>query len=291
MFTRFISHGTLNPQEVLLALRPICSWITFQTEVCPESGREHLQGYVVLKVRSRATTFARQFPSHVEPRRGTHTQAVQYCSKEETRKAGTQCYSEGTEPIARGTRTDLAEFRDAILAGASNWALLEQFPGELAKFPKFVHLVRNEQLSHNVLANLPVFQPRLGWQFELCQRIEGVPNPRIVLWRWESTGNVGKSYFALHYKPSETFVVTGGKHADIHYAYGYQKYVIFDFPRYNQESFPYGLVEQFKNGYFLSSKYESVAKRFPVPHVVVFTNFAPDVSQMSLDRWDIVEIE
>jgi len=292
MFTRFATHGSLLQEEVVSVLRPLCSYFCFQTEICPESGREHIQGYVVLKRRSRLTTFARNFPSHVEARRGTHAQAVSYCTKEESRKAGTGYTVEGEVPdSAQGSRRDLEQFRDAILSGNSNWELLESFPTEFAKYPKFVQLVRNEQLLNDVLRHLPVFQPRLGWQFELGQRLEANPGSRIVLWRWDRTGNVGKSYFAMHYKPRETFVVTGGKHADIHYAYGFQRYVFFDFPRCNQESFPYGLVEQFKNGYFLSSKYESVPKRFPSPHVVVFANFAPDISQMSLDRWDILEIE
>lgn len=291
MFTRFAAHGTLDTQEICNTLQPLCTWISFQTEVCPDSGREHIQGYLCLKNRTRLSTFCRTFPCHAELRRGTHAQAVAYTTKEESRKPGTAVFRWGTDPEnVQGTRRDLAEFRDAILAGRTNWELLASHPNEFAKYPKFVYLVRTEQLSNDVLLNLPVFQPRIGWQWELAQKLAGIPSRRTVIWRWEPNGNVGKSYFAMHYQPRETFVITGGKHADIHYSYQFQTFVFFDWSRCNESSFPYGLVEQFKNGYFLSTKYESVPKRFQVPHVVVFANFAPDVSQMSLDRWDITEI-
>jgi len=291
MFTRFEAHGTLHFQEIQDALTPLCCYFTFQKEVCPDSGRYHIQGYINLKERCRLSTFVRKFPCHAEPRRGTHAQAVSYCQKEETRAPGTNFIEYGNaEPCRQGARVDMAAFRDAIISGASNWALLEEFPSQVAKYPKFMHMVRTEKLRNDLFSNLQVFQPRLGWQWSLSQTLGGNPSTRIVLWRWEPNGNVGKSYFALNYKPRETFVVTGGKHSDIHYAYSYEPYVIFDWSRCNESSFPYGLVEQFKNGYFLSTKYESVAKRFSIPHVVVFANFAPDVSQMSLDRWDILQI-
>ena len=290
MFTRFETHGSLEHEQIETSLRTLCTYYSFQTEICPDTLREHIQGYVCLISRSRVETFGRRFPCHAEPRRGTHSQAVAYTQKEDSRKPNTTPTIYGEPPVGRGSREDLGAFRDAILSGTTNWQLLEDFPNEMAKYPKFLHMVRNEKLSHDVLQHLPALQPRLGWQWELSQRLAAPPNPRVVLWRWEKNGNVGKSYFALHYAPEQTFVITGGKHQDIHYAYQYQPYVFFDWSRCNESAFPYGLVEQYKNGYFLSTKYESVSKRFRVPHVVVFANFPPDISQMSLDRWDILEI-
>lgn len=290
-FTRFAAHGTLDPDQIYQSLQPLCTYFAFQQEVCPETGQDHIQGYIALKKRSRATTLCRAFPAHYEARRGSHTEASAYAQKEATRKPGCIPRVFGVAPIEPGGRNDLESFRDAIIEGASDWLLLELFPREMAKFPKFLHLVRSSKLSYDVLRDIPPLIPRLGWQFELSQRLEGQPSRRQVHWRWESVGNVGKSYYALHYKPANTFIITGGKHSDIHYSYGYQPYVFFDWARCAESTFPYGLVEQFKNGYFLSAKYESIPKRFPVPHVVVFANFEPDVTQMSLDRWDIEKIE
>lgn len=291
LFTRFENHGSLSTEEVQAALEPLCSYYAYQKEISPETQREHLQGYVVLKQRCRLRTFVSRFPCHAEPRKGTHLQAKTYCTKEESRVAGP--WFGGMEPVNEGgRRRDLQEFTSALLSGTTNYELLETGYGEqMAKYPRFMPMVRITKLQHEVFLELPVFEPRINWQWALCQTLAAAPSKREVLWRWESTGNVGKSYFAMHFKPCESFIITGGKHADIHYAYQFEKYVFFDWARSNEGVFPYGLVEQFKNGYFLSTKYESIAKRFQIPHVIVFANFAPDVSQMSLDRWNIENIE
>lgn len=83
------------------------------------------------------------------------------------------------------------------------------------------------------------------------------------------------------------FVVTGGKFADIAYAFDYEKYVVFDFARDQQERFPYQLLEDFKNRRIFSTKYESHMKRTTECHLMILSNFAPDKSKMSADRWDI----
>lgn len=289
-FTRFSTHGTIDPAACQALLEPLCTYYVFQEEIAPNTARRHLQGYICLKSRSRATTLVKKFAAHYEPRKGSHSEAKSYCQKEESRVPGTSPYEYGSEPGPQGDRSDLESFRDAILSGASDWLLLELFPTQMAKYPRFLHLVRATKLSHDVLRDLPVFEPREGWQLDLSTRLSEPPSPRAVHWRWERHGNVGKSFFALNHQPERTFIITGGKHADIHYAYGYQSIVVFDWARCAQDIFPYGLVEQFKNGYFFSTKYESREKRFVVPHVVVFANFPPDETQMSEDRWDIVLI-
>lgn len=88
----------------------------------------------------------------------------------------------------------------------------------------------------------------------------------------------------------EAFVVTGGKFSDIAFAFKYQEVVVFDFARDQQERFPYQLLEDFKNRRVFSSKYESIQKRALSCRLVVFTNFPPDKTKLSMDRWDIVHL-
>lgn len=126
---------------------------------------------------------------------------------------------------------------------------------------------------------------------DLSALLQQDADSRKVIWRWEPIGNTGKSFFALHFKPNESFTITGGKHSDIQYAYEGEKYVFFDWARKNMESFPYQLVEQFKNGYYIKTKYESRAFRFHPPHVVVFANEQPEFGALSGDRWDVKIIE
>lgn len=290
-WTRHAEHGTFEKEAVFRELIPIANYFTYQEEVCPDTGRPHLQGYVVLKSKMRRSTFVGKFKCHAARRNGTHEQARDYCQKAESRKAGTQFFEHGIQPTSRaGARTDIAEFATAILSGASDYTLLEEFPQQVAKYPQFIQHARHTKLQHEVMRERPAFVPRLGWQFSLAQVLAGCANPRLVLWRWDRIGNVGKSHFARTWKPESSFIVTGGKHTDIMYAFNFQPVVFFDWSRCQENTFPYGLVESFKNGYFLSTKYQSRATHFRIPHVVVFANFAPDVSQMSLDRWDIEEV-
>ena len=39
-----------------------------------------------------------------------------------------------------------------------------------------------------------------------------------------------------------------------------------------------------------SCKYESTMKMHDTPHVVVFSNWAPDKTRLSQDRWDITDM-
>lgn len=83
------------------------------------------------------------------------------------------------------------------------------------------------------------------------------------------------------------YVVTGGRYSDITYAYDYQRYVVFDYARDQFDKFPYSLVENWKNGRVFSTKYGSCVKRVAECRLIVFTNFMPDRSKLSKDRWDI----
>lgn len=49
-------------------------------------------------------------------------------------------------------------------------------------------------------------------------------------------------------------------------------------------------MEAFKNGRMFSSKYCSVNKQFKIPHVIVFANYTPDLTQLSMDRWKLIDL-
>lgn len=115
-------------------------------------------------------------------------------------------------------------------------------------------------------------------------------------------GNVGKSYFAKYLAVTHgALKLEPGKKMDLAYIFAQKpaKIVIFDLSRTTApdpetRSSPldviYSLMESLKNGYLISTKYDSRAVMFEVPHVVVFANFPPDRTKMSDDRWDISEL-
>lgn len=80
-----------------------------------ENGTPHLQGYVVMKKRSRLSAMKKLDPTaHWEVRKGTHQQAVDYCKKEETRIGGPW---EIGAVKGQGTRSDLLAVKDMLDSG------------------------------------------------------------------------------------------------------------------------------------------------------------------------------
>ena len=66
--------------------------------------------------------------------------------------------------------------------------------------------------------------------------------------------------------------------------------VVIDVTRHEISKFDYGVLEDLKNGYMLSGKYTGSARTFdPVP-VTVFANHEPNYCQLSVDRWDVVQL-
>lgn len=111
---------------------------------------------------------------------------------------------------------------------------------------------------------------------------------RKVTWYWDAEGKLGKSFLADWLEVwRDAYVVTGGKYSDIAYRFHHQNYVVFDYARDMADKFPYKLLEDFKNRRVFSSKYTSVMKRARECHLIVFTNFEPDKSKLSADRWDV----
>ena len=100
-----------------------------------ESGTEHYQVYVEFSISKRFATIKGYFPkAHIEARKGTKTQAKDYCSKEKTRIG--EVYEFG-EFIEERERTDIAEMTQLIKDGISEYDFNEMFAWHATRFPNF----------------------------------------------------------------------------------------------------------------------------------------------------------
>lgn len=132
----FTYYGEGRPTTETLG----CEYLCVQQERCPTTGRLHWQGYGYWRNPRTRGGLARLLPgAHWENRRGSHEQAVAYCSKEESRVAGP--YTTGSAP-EQGRRTDISSFAEAILAGRPDIELVNEFPAEFLRFGKYRHDVR-----------------------------------------------------------------------------------------------------------------------------------------------------
>lgn len=133
---------------------------------------------------------------------------------------------------------------------------------------------------------------RKPWQLDIIKIIETEADARTIHWYWDSVGNTGKTTFTKHlWINYKVCFVQNGKKADIAYAYNNEPIVIFNLPRTCENFVSYDAIESLKDGMIFSGKYESGAKVFNNPHVIIFANFEPDQSCLSQDRWHIVEID
>ncbi len=103
-----------------------------QIEICPKTGKEHIQGVFTLKKRARPIT-EMGFPDvHYERQRGTDEQAVNYCNKTETRKPGTQ-------PFKRGYPDELELIEDEDLRPEQTAIADKYIIDENKKFERKIH--------------------------------------------------------------------------------------------------------------------------------------------------------
>lgn len=75
-----------------------------------ESGTPHLQGYIELHKKMSFNKVAKLFKWHIEPRKGTQQQAIDYCKKEG------RTFEKG-EPKAQGKRHDLIQVKEKLAKG------------------------------------------------------------------------------------------------------------------------------------------------------------------------------
>lgn len=280
----------------------ICEYMIWQTEM-GENGTLHIQGYICFRERKRFSTVRLVFwengehKPHLEIRRGKHSEAKGYCSKKDTRLDG--FYEIGDDrDIAegKGARSDMVEIRNKLDKGipeAQIWQ--ENFSSYTRYYKSFREYARVQNKAKKVKEMKADFAPnkislRL-WQKSILE-ILPLQDNRKILWVIDEKGNTGKTFLANYLMANyNAFYSRGGKGVDIAHAYDYQDYVIFDYPREHEEFVNYSIIEQFKDGRIWSPKFDSELKITRSPKVICFSNFNPDQSKMSKDRWVIKRVD
>lgn len=131
------------------------------------------------------------------------------------------------------------------------------------------------------------------WQQNILNIINSTPDDRTINWIWEATGNRGKSSFCKHLVLKHKCTFALGKKEDVLFAIDENiTTLLIDIPRgYAEHTHSlYIVLEMIKNGMVFSGKYESRVKLFNPPHVFVFSNFEPKTTELSEDRWNIIEL-
>lgn len=155
--------------------------------------------------------------------------------------------------------------------------------------------LRNIELEIPYTINIELFD----WQLKIKEVLDTTPDDRSIYWYWEGNGCRGKTTFAKWiYLNYQNVVVLSGKGSDMKNGIiQYQdknktlpKVVIINVPRSNHDFLSYTGIEEIKDMFFFSGKYEGGMVCGANPHVLVFANEPPAYHKMSEDRWCVTQI-
>lgn len=256
-----------------------------------EGGLEHLQAVIrfksKLRFRTVKTFLTLSSECHLECCRNV-AHSIIYCKKEGNfTEYGDLSLSGSTA----GKRTDLEEFKEAVKAGEYDIKSLMELHSEVfARYHRFClsYIDINKPIK-------PVEEHDLmAWQTILYELLQFPPNDRTIYFVVDFDGNNGKTWFAhwIYGKLPNVQVIPPGKKNDMVFALDESIGILFvDCPRSKQgEYIQYDFLEEVKNGYIFSPKYESRVKRLSKCHVVVLMNEDPDMTKLSEDRYHIIKI-
>ncbi|MBA7541137.1 hypothetical protein ES705_33444 [subsurface metagenome] len=288
------------------------TYLIFNQEAGENTGTPHLQGYVQMEkpvaiesvtkfLQTILGTLVRTFECN-----GSSEQNYNYCSKEATKIAGTDTVEIGQiieipGKKGQGKRSDLEEVKKAIESGMSSEDLQSNFFQQYAYCERFLtqYKINFDQRSiANELRDSTASAQLRSWQNDLLGIVNQPCSERKVRWFWESVGNVGKSWMARYLALHHNALILGAmKKADMLHAITKtitnKTCVVFDLTRTTEDgsvAVVYEVMEQLHNRVIFSGKYDSQVLYIPLCHTVVFANYAPDRTTMSVDRWDVHHI-
>lgn len=279
MVTSFDVDNFFVPEDA-----PEFRYFVYQIEQCPDTGRQHVQGYLELTEQTRFNRVKEMFSPvvvHLEGRKArTYKPARDYCMKEATRVVGP--YEIGVSPLkdaARAPPIDWALVRDKIQA-ASNWTDIMYTKDEelLRAVSHKLNVVREMFLAKPVAPREPQIT-LCKWEKEVLEILLKPPKERLIIWIWSEATGTGKTTF-FKYCSSKFKVLPATLWTDMLHMFqpGYHDIIWYDKTRAQYSGDPqfYTDIELLSNHSIHSSKkYNGVVKEVIV-HVVVTSNATPD---------------
>lgn len=149
--------------------KPRVSGAVWQLEECPTTGQLHFQGYIEYDRNVRLAQAKREASiffdgAHMEPARGTRTENVDYCSKDDTRVAGPWYYpsQDFFDGPGQGRRSDLKTFADRIKNGEKLEVVATDMPGTYLQYSRGAKDLANMVMKPRFLQEAPIIEVHFG---------------------------------------------------------------------------------------------------------------------------------
>lgn len=158
--------------------------------------------------------------------------------------------------------------------------------------------------THNIKIKKPLKiikdEQLFWWQKDIVNVVKNEPDDRTVYWYWSHKGDIGKTCFCKYLTVKYGAICLHGKGADVRN--GVVQYlndkgdtpelIVYPIPRCHDSDYvSYEAIENIKDMYFYSGKYEGGMVCGNSPHLIVFANQPPKLSKLSEDRWKVVCID
>lgn len=247
-----LSNWTAEEYEIIMH-RLDYSYVIVGKEIAPTTGTPHFQGYLEYPNPRSFNTVTRQLfrRAHIEPRRGTQAQAIEYCKKDgDWKEAGTKG--------AQGRRVDVANMMELIETGGGELACWRADPMLMMQYSRAWSEFR-----------------------ELIAPERDVNAVRDVRLYWGATG-LGKTRAAVTEFPDISFHLAG-KWFDT-YTHG-RAYLFDDF---EPSDITLGQLLNVLDRYRISVEIKGGSRKWNPPTIIITSNdplevWYPDVSQARRD--------
>lgn len=175
---------------------------------------------------------------------------------------------------------------------------LELAKGTRSQNIEYIKKEGNPFYSKGMPKIVPLIVPDYEWEINIIKIIKTEPDDRKIYWFW-GRGGIGKTAFCKYLTMKHEAICLGGKGADMRNGIvEYKKtngdtpaLVLINIPRsFNVDYISYEGMENVKDMYFYSGKYEGGMVCGCSPHLIIFANEKPDFSKLSSDRWEVHQI-
>ncbi len=246
-----------------------------------ESGTPHLQGAAIFTESRTLSWWKTQIPGgHFEMMRGPAHKAFSYCKKDQDFETF------GEVPMSR---SEASRHRwECALQSAKDGKIEEIDPELQVRYYATFHRIHQDSLSLKRKCPDISLKP---WQQQIWTLLLNEPDDRTIIYVQDSTGGAGKTTFAryLSHTKANCRIYRPSRGVDLAYMYNPTTSIaIFDLPRSSGEAIPWSKIEEIKDGYLASTKYECRNKEFPPPHVLVFSNHPLPEDKISQDRIKLI---
>lgn len=271
-------------------------YVVFGKEVAPTTGTPHLQGFVMLNYRPILKGVIKLFGLLRNGQNPVHFRistckdvcdAADYCKKDG------DVFEFGTLPppsIQGKDSTLLACIAEMKTGMHDPKEIREKYPGTYSRHrPLILELIRDYKRPKDC-----TLHPLRIWQGELYAKLRRATDDRTVVFVVDPNGNSGKTWFHRYYRwlhPEKTQMIPNSCFRDMSYMLDEDTTTLFIDVRRADRNIEYMFLEAVKDGEVDATKYNSHVKKLDGCHVVVFTNKQPNMEELSLDRYCIINID